>query len=111
MFKSLPKRTCRPRGVPWPFAYGFRQAKSQLGYNDYTSLVLQKDVLELSRIENINQIPQLLMLLAGRVGGLLNMEELSRSLKLSSVTLNRYLELLRTLFLVCLVPAWSSNMG
>ncbi|MFH1253916.1 MAG: ATP-binding protein [bacterium] len=80
-------------------------------FNDYISLVLQKDILDLSRIENVNQIPNLLMLLASRVGGLLNTEELARSVKLSAVTLQRYIELLRTLFLVQLLPAWSGNLG
>lgn len=80
-------------------------------FNDYISLVLQKDILDLSRIENVNQIPNLLMLLASRVGGLLNTEELARTVKLSAVTLQRYVELLRTLFLVQLIPAWSGNLG
>ena len=80
-------------------------------FNDYISLVLQKDILDLSRIESIHQMPHLLMLLATRVGGLLNNEELSRSVKLNAMTLSRYLELLRILFLVHFLPAWSGNLG
>lgn len=80
-------------------------------FNDYISLILQKDVLDLSKIENVNQMPHLLMLLGARVGSLLNVEELTRTVKLSTTTLHRYLELLRTLFLVNLVPAWSKNLG
>ena len=80
-------------------------------FNDYISLVLQKDILDLSKIENITQIPNLFTLLASRTGALLNTEELSRSVKLSSVTLHRYLGLLRTLFLVHLLPAWNGNLG
>ncbi|KKQ32172.1 MAG: hypothetical protein US49_C0014G0019 [candidate division TM6 bacterium GW2011_GWF2_37_49] len=80
-------------------------------FNDYISLVLQKDIIDLSRIENINQIPNLLMLLASRVGGLLNTQELARTVKLSAVTMQRYIELLRTLFLVHFLPAWSGNLG
>jgi len=80
-------------------------------FNDYISLVLQKDVMDLSKIENLTYMPNLLALLAARTGGLLNTEELSRSVKLSSVTLHRYLDLLKTLFLVHLLPAWSGNLG
>lgn len=80
-------------------------------FNDYISLVLQKDILDLSRIENVSQMPYLLTLLASRVGGLLNNEELSRTTKLSSMTLHRYLDLLKTLFLVHMLPAWSGNLG
>lgn len=97
-------------GFPTPLQMQSEKQRAQW-YNDYTSLVLQKDVLELARIDHITQIPQLLMLLASRVGGLLNMEELARSLKLSSVTLNRYIDLLRALFLVQMIPAWSGNLG
>jgi predicted AAA+ superfamily ATPase len=79
--------------------------------NDYISLVLQKDILELSRIENITEIPNLLILLASRVGCLLNVEELARALRLSSMTLHRYLGLLQTLFLVHLLPPWHTNLG
>jgi len=87
------------------------QAKRMNWFDAYTSLTLQKDVLELSRIENITHIPNLLKVLAARVGGLLNMEELARSLQLPVTTVNRHLTLLQTLFLVYLLPAWSSNLG
>jgi predicted AAA+ superfamily ATPase len=80
-------------------------------FNDYVSLVLQKDILDLSKIENVTQIPQLLMLLASRSCGLLNTEELARTVKLSSVTLHRYIDLIKTLFLIHLAPAWSGNLG
>ncbi len=80
-------------------------------FNDYISLVLQKDILDLSKIENITQMPNLMMLLASRVGGLLNTEEISRSIKLSAMTLQRYIDLLKTLFLVYLLPPWHKNLG
>ena len=80
-------------------------------FNDYISLVLQKDILDLSKIENTTHIPNLFMLLAARTGSLLNTEELARSTKLSSVTLHRYMGLLKTLFLVHLLPAWNANIG
>lgn len=80
-------------------------------FNDYASLVLQKDILDLSKIENLSQVPNLLSILASQVGGLLNESEIARKVKLSPVTNHRYLNLLRSLFLVYLLPAWSSNLG
>lgn len=97
-------------GYPTPQQMSSEKQRSEW-FNDYISLVLQKDVMDLSKIENLTQMPNLLSLLAARTGGLLNTEELARSIKLSSVTLNRYLDLLRTLFLVHLLPAWSGNLG
>jgi len=80
-------------------------------FNDYVSLVLQKDIMDLSKIENVTQVPHLLMLLASRTGGLLNYDELARSLKLSAPTLHRYVTLLKTLFMVHFLSAWSGNLG
>lgn len=97
-------------GYPATLQMGLEKQRHEW-FNDYISLVLQKDILDLSRIENLTQIPNLFTLLAARTGALLNTEELARSVKLSSVTLQRYLDLLRTLFLVHLLPAWSGNLG
>lgn len=97
-------------GYPRPFLMDLEK-QSREWFNDYISLVLQKDILDLSRIENITRIPQLLTLLASRTGGLSNTEELARSLKLSAMTLHRYTDLLKTLFLVYFLPAWSGNLG
>lgn len=97
-------------GFPTPLLMNSEKHRSDW-FSDYISLVLQKDVLDLARIEHMTQMPHLFMLLASRVGGLLNAEELSRTIKLSSMTLHRYLDLLRTLFLVFLLPAWSGNLG
>jgi predicted AAA+ superfamily ATPase len=97
-------------GYPVPLAMGLERQR-RAWFNDYISLILQKDVLDLSKIEHVTQMPHLLSLLASRVGGLLNTEELSRTVKLSAMTLHRYLDLLRTLFLVYLLPAWSSHLG
>jgi hypothetical protein len=97
-------------GYPAPYLMDLEKQRQEW-FNDYVALVLQKDILDLSRIDNIAQIPHLLTLLASRVGGLLNVEELSRTVRLNAVTLHRYLGLLKTLFFVYLLPAWSKNLG
>ena len=51
------------------------------------------------------------MLLASRTGSLLNLADLSRSLELPYTTLKRYLALLEAVFLVVMLPPWSSNIG
>lgn len=80
-------------------------------FDSYLAAILQRDVRDLSRIEGLTELPKLLKLLAARSGGLLNMAELSRSSGIAQATLKRYLILLETLFLIRLVPAWSSNLG
>lgn len=78
--------------------------------NEYLSLVLQKDVHDLSKIEGFAHLPALMYGLASRVGSTLNIEELSRIAHTASTSLRRYLQLLESLFLLYRAPAWSPNI-
>jgi predicted AAA+ superfamily ATPase len=77
----------------------------------YITALLQRDVRDLANIDGLTDMPRLLSLLAARVGGLLNMSELSRSSGIPNSTLKRYLSLLQATFLFQPLPAWSSNLG
>ena len=56
-------------------------------------------------------MPRLLALLAARVGGLLNVSELSRLAGLPNSTLKRYMSLLEATFVYQPLPAWPANLG
>ncbi|MCH9633632.1 MAG: hypothetical protein S4CHLAM7_03630 [Chlamydiae bacterium] len=80
-------------------------------FESYITAILQRDIREISNIEQLSKVPQLLKLLAARVSSLLNMDEISRSLGIPTTTLKRYYTLLETLFLVNRLPAFSDNLG
>ena len=80
-------------------------------FDSYLTTILQRDVRDLSNIEDLTALPRLLRLLAARVGGLLNYSDLSRTLGLPQSTLKRYFALLESTFLIHLVPPWSANLG
>ena len=80
-------------------------------FSSYITTILQRDVRDLANIEGLTDMPRLLMLLATRVGGILNMSELSRSCGIPHTTLKRYLSLLETTFLLNPLPAWSTHIG
>ena len=80
-------------------------------FESYIQTLLQRDVRDLSQIEGVTQLPRMLELLAVRSASLLNLAELSRTLGMPLNTLKRYLSLLEALFLVTLLPAWSSHLG
>lgn len=80
-------------------------------YDSYITTILQRDVKELSSIEDLGSLPRLLRLLATRPGSLLNFADLSRSVGLPQTTLKRYFTVLESTFLVHLVPPWSTNLG
>lgn len=86
-------------------------ARRDAWFASYVSTILQRDVRDIANIDGLVTMPALLSLLAARSAGLLNASELSRSGGVKLTTLNRYLALLETVFLVQRVPAWSANLG
>ena len=79
-------------------------------FGAYLTTVLQRDVREIADIEGLTQMPQILTLLAGQSGALINTSSLASETKLSVPTLRRYLTLLRATYLYQPIPAWSGNV-
>jgi len=80
-------------------------------FNSYITTILQRDVTDISRIQDIQQLPGLLSLIASRSGGLSNLSSLSRDAGLVMMTLKRYLSILEATYLVKRLPAWFKNIG
>ena len=80
-------------------------------FKSYVSTRIQRDVRHIMDIEKTNLLPQLLRLLASRVGGILNEADLSRSVKENAVTTKRYRTILDLLFLTLTIPPWFRNIG
>lgn len=80
-------------------------------FESYLDTILQRDVRDLARLEQLSELPNLLQILATRSATLLNFAELSRSSGLTQTTLKRYFSLLEMLFLVVRIPAWAHNPG
>lgn len=104
--------------IPRLLAGGFPDAvarsssgRREAWFASYVQSVLQRDVRDLARIEQLTAVPHLLQLLATRSASLLNFAELSRSSGLAQSTLKRYFALLEMLFLVVRLPPWERNPG
>lgn len=80
-------------------------------FDSYLDAIMQRDVRDLAKVEQLTAVPDLIQLLATRSATLLNFAELSRSSGLPQTTLKRYFSLLETLFLVYRLPAWERNLG
>lgn len=87
------------------------EARRRAWFGSYTTTILQRDVRDLSSIEDITALPRLLSLLAARTTNLLNYSELSRSSGIPASTLKRYFALLEATFLVRPLPPWSDNLS
>jgi predicted AAA+ superfamily ATPase len=79
-------------------------------FQSYINSILQKDIRELANIEGLNEIPNLLELIAGRVGGILNLSDIARVANIPNTTLKRYYALLLHVFLIVHLPAWTPNV-
>ncbi len=84
--------------------------RQQKWFASYMMMILEKDVRDLSHIEGLLEIPNLMQLMAARCGCLANTTEISRTLGISATTLRRYITILENLYLLISVPAWSKNL-
>jgi len=80
-------------------------------FESYVTTILDRDIRNISQIQDLASVPKLLKLLAGRVGTLHNQSEISRSSGIPNSTLVRYITLLKSTFLIQELPAWSANLG
>lgn len=80
-------------------------------FDSYIDTTLRREVRDIANIQGLTELPQLLRLLAARVGGLLNVADVGRALGIAQTSLRRYLAMLEALFLVRRVPAWRVNLG
>ncbi|MFA5263429.1 MAG: ATP-binding protein [Opitutaceae bacterium] len=78
-------------------------------FKSYLATILQRDIQDISRIEGLAELPNLLEIIASRAGNLINFADISRVTKLNAMTLKRYYTLLEMVFLVMEVPAWGNN--
>ena len=80
-----------------------------LWFKGYEQTYLERDVRELSRIDNIISFRNLLHLTALRTGKLLSPSELARDAKLPVATVSRYLSLFETSFIITRLNPYLKN--
>lgn len=78
-------------------------------FASYMLSVLQKDIRELANIEGLTQLPNILQLVATRVGSTINLSDIARLSGVKNTTLQRYMALLEHVFLLIKIPAWTPN--
>jgi hypothetical protein len=77
----------------------------------YFTDLIREDVLEFSRLHEINTMRLFVELLRERVGSPLSLAYIARDLAVAPATLKRYLEILQALFIVFTVQPWHRNVG
>jgi len=77
----------------------------------YFTDIIREDVLEFSRLQEINTMRLFVELLRERVGSPLSLAAIARDLAVSPTTLKRYLDILQALYIVFAVPPWHRNLA
>jgi uncharacterized protein len=75
------------------------------------SLVIDKDVLDITRVRQREMLPRLLEQLAARSAQILNMAAISGTIGLEKSTTENYTKLLEAVFLIQRLPAWGTTLG
>lgn len=86
-------------------------ARRRAWFESYVTTVTHSVVRELANIERLAEIPRLLRLCAARTATELNVANVASELGVPVRTVDGYLALLATPFLVQLVPSWSKNLS
>ncbi|MDR1740653.1 MAG: ATP-binding protein [Synergistaceae bacterium] len=85
------------------------QARRDAWFDSYVTSLVERDVRDISNIQDRSAAIRLLSLLATRTATLLNAAEVSRSAGIPNTTLARYVSLFEALFIIYFLPAWSFN--
>ena len=80
-------------------------------FANYLDLVVERDVIELSRVRQREMLPRLLNVLAARSGQVLNIAAAAEAVGMEKSSAENYLRLLEAVFLVQRLPAWGTTLG
>ncbi|NLT05211.1 MAG: ATP-binding protein [Solirubrobacterales bacterium] len=79
-------------------------------FDDYLRVVIERDVVDLSRIRQREKMPVLLAQLGGQTAQLLNVARAADAVGLESSTAEKYVRLLEAAFIVHRLPAWGTTL-
>ena len=94
-------------GYPEPNTRSKKRARQW--YHQYVRSIIERDIKDVAQVKEGEDVAKLLELLSHRSATLLNSSSLANDLKLDRQTVNRYLALLKKLFLVRELRAWHKN--
>lgn len=80
-------------------------------FANYLELVIERDVIELSRVRQREMLPRLLNVLAARSGQVLNISAAAEAVGMEKSSAENYLRLLEAVFLTQRLPAWGTTAG
>jgi hypothetical protein len=86
-------------------------ADAQRWRADYFAGLVREDVLEFSRLHEVQAMRMFAEMLRSRVGSPLSIASMARDVQVSPATLGKYLDILEALFIVFVVRPWHRNVA
>ena len=80
-------------------------------FSSYVSTYIEKDVIEIGEIRNIDKFLNLLHILASYSGNILNKSKISQITGIDGKTLDNYLNLLQLIYQITILKPFSQNIG
>ena len=80
-------------------------------FEDYIQTYLERDLKQLLNVSNLGDFRRFLMLLATRVGQLINYTELSKGIGVSNNTIKSWVNTLEASGIILLLPPYYNNLG
>ncbi len=97
-------------GFPEPFLKASSRFSNKWR-RDYKSLLLYEDLRDLSRIQDIKGVEQLLLMLPERVGSPLSINSLREDLQVNHRTVSNWVEALKKIYLIFSILPWSRHIS
>ena len=96
-------------GFPEVLRRGTAAARARW-FDNYVTLVLERDVIDLSRVRQRSLLPRLLRRLAAQTAQVLNVARAADELSMDHATAEDYAKLLEAVFLISRIPAWGQTL-
>lgn len=96
----------------YPEALARRSAgRREEWYDTYITQIVRRDAVDLSGLQRLADLPRLLKFVAARSGSGMVWSSLASDSGIPRTTLDPYIRLLETLFLIHVLPPWTVNLG
>lgn len=87
------------------------QARRRQFFASYLSDLIVRDFQQVADVHKVTELRRLLSLLAAPAGAVLNSARLSSALGIDVRTVNHYLDILETIFVIRRIPGWAAGAG
>ena len=97
-------------GFPDPF-FSENEKLYRVWSNTYRNQLIREDVRQLTRLEKIDLLEQLVLILPHRVGGLLSIDNLAKDLQVAFDTVKKWLMVLERFYIIFRIPPWTEKIS